>query len=304
MELRAVEYFIAIVEEGSLSKASAKLYITQPTLSHFLAKLEKDLGVSLFFREKNNHLELTSSGQIYYEAAKQISATWRNMLHDIDLYKSSDMQNINLGTGADQLPRMISPCLPLLLERFPNVQIHMVSHVPSILHEMLLDRKLDLAYSAYLDQDQDPRIVHVPMKVSEVDLVVPKGDPLAQYSYQIPGNEDVRIPLSIVKDAPFALISEGGVMRQVVDAYFDTIQFHPTVVASYSFTSSMKYFICQSGLYGLCPRYAHSEELAYIALDPPTYYTCGLYYVKDAPRSPAVKYLFSLLLQQSIDFEF
>ena len=69
MELRVLRYFIAIAEEGSISKAAEKLMITQPTLSRQLKDLEQELGEPLFIREHikslNKEKQGISSGFFY-----------------------------------------------------------------------------------------------------------------------------------------------------------------------------------------------------------------------------------------------
>lgn len=62
MELRVLRYFIAIAEEGSISKAAEKLMITQPTLSRQLKDLEQELGEPLFIREHIKSLNKENQG--------------------------------------------------------------------------------------------------------------------------------------------------------------------------------------------------------------------------------------------------
>ena len=73
---RNLELFIKVAEYGSITKAAKALYITQPAISNALAKLEGELGVKLFFRDKRNGLLLT-------EVGKQILLLSRQM-EDID----------------------------------------------------------------------------------------------------------------------------------------------------------------------------------------------------------------------------
>lgn len=60
------EYFLTIIEEGSLSKAAQKLYLSQPSLSQYVKRMEKRLGVELF-DHNSSPLKLTYSGERYYE---------------------------------------------------------------------------------------------------------------------------------------------------------------------------------------------------------------------------------------------
>ncbi|MGN1123685.1 MAG: LysR family transcriptional regulator, partial [Eubacterium sp.] len=63
MELRVLNYFLAIAREESFTKAAQQLHITQPTLSRQIAQLEEELGVELFVRS-NHNIILTEDGMI------------------------------------------------------------------------------------------------------------------------------------------------------------------------------------------------------------------------------------------------
>lgn len=65
MEMRELRYFIAVAGEGSITKASETLFITQPSLSRQLTLLKEKLGVQLFVRE-NRTTELAEKGKLLY----------------------------------------------------------------------------------------------------------------------------------------------------------------------------------------------------------------------------------------------
>lgn len=71
MDIKQLKYFIAIAEEGSISKAAKRLHMAQPPLSQQLKALEAELGIELFERHTRK-LEITSAGQAMYHKAKQI----------------------------------------------------------------------------------------------------------------------------------------------------------------------------------------------------------------------------------------
>lgn len=66
--LLQIEYFLKTVETGSISKAAAKLYISQPTISRSITALEREFGVQLLFREKA--ISLTGAGDRFYRHAR------------------------------------------------------------------------------------------------------------------------------------------------------------------------------------------------------------------------------------------
>ena len=63
MELRVLNYFLAVAREENFTKAAQQLHLTQPTLSRQIADLEQELGVKLFVRS-NHHIILTEDGMI------------------------------------------------------------------------------------------------------------------------------------------------------------------------------------------------------------------------------------------------
>ena len=63
MELRVLNYFLAIAREESFTRAAEQLHLTQPTLSRQIAQLEEELGVKLFVRS-NHNIILTEDGMI------------------------------------------------------------------------------------------------------------------------------------------------------------------------------------------------------------------------------------------------
>lgn len=71
MDIRILKYFVTVVEEENILKASQVLHITQPTLSRQLMDLEKELNCKLFIRS-NRKITLTSEGLFLYNKAKEI----------------------------------------------------------------------------------------------------------------------------------------------------------------------------------------------------------------------------------------
>ena len=71
MELRILNYFLAIAREENFTKAANMLHVTQPTLSRQIADLEQELGVKLFVRS-NHNIILTEDGMILKRRAQEI----------------------------------------------------------------------------------------------------------------------------------------------------------------------------------------------------------------------------------------
>src|ERR1700745_3799496 len=73
VDIKQLKYFIAIAEEGSLPAASARLHVAQPSLSHHVIKVERELGVTLIKRSSRG-VALTESGKILLKHAAELCA--------------------------------------------------------------------------------------------------------------------------------------------------------------------------------------------------------------------------------------
>ena len=87
MVFRNYEYFVSIVEAGSLTKAAERLYVSQPSLSQYLKRLETNLGVELFDRS-TSPLRLTYTGERYYQYVLQLMKLDENVRREFQ-----DIQN-------------------------------------------------------------------------------------------------------------------------------------------------------------------------------------------------------------------
>ncbi|MBP2639015.1 MAG: transcriptional regulator, LysR family, partial [Firmicutes bacterium] len=82
MEIRQLKYFLAVAEEGQITKAAEKLHITQPPLSQQIILLENELGVKLFQRTKKQ-IRLTEAGRSLQNRAEQMIELLKTTVEEV-----------------------------------------------------------------------------------------------------------------------------------------------------------------------------------------------------------------------------
>ncbi len=295
MELKKIQYFLSIVEEGSLSKAAQSLYLTQPTLSRFLARLEEEAGVQLFRRNKDSSLELTEAGEAYLNAAKKINKIWQSLEADFSALKESESEHICVAIDNDGLHTFVRSCADVIIKKYPNVTLETHCLNSGEIQRGVLEGKIDIGYTSYYQFKDELSYKHI--EENEINLVVSKNNSLAKKYCQIAGQKNVRISINeLPKSTPFLLMREGHVLRQCIDGYMETQNVTPYVPTTYFRLDYIgKILSGDDTLVGFCPNNHIFKELCYIALDPPLYHKRGLCYRKGRKLTEAQKLLVGMM---------
>lgn len=136
MEYEVPEYFIAIAQEGSISRAAQRLYLAQPSLSQYLHKLEQKLGVELIRREARG-IALTQAGKVYYEYAQQAVRRRAEMRAQVAALKQDISGQMDVDASVLSIPigRLYCDFLalhPLIQARFVHLGAQTRSNPPDI----------------------------------------------------------------------------------------------------------------------------------------------------------------------------
>ena len=299
MELRKIHYFLRIVDKGSLSKAAQSLYLTQPTMSRFLDKLEEDVGVKLFTRRKDSALTLTEAGQKYLHAARQIDALWQALDLDLAINRvSNHEEQILFGIYGDHLQSFATACAEAVMEKYPGISVNFICDGSLEIQRQVVDGTLNLGLAAFAEKD--PNLAYSLCGKAEMNLVVSNDHPLAEKAYALPGQQDLRINIhQLDSNAQFALMRDRTVLRETVQDYLLRQKYTPNVKQTYMRHGSIVSILTGNrSLIGFSPANNTSSKLAYIALDPPFYYCQAICCLKEKQLTPAEKMLVKLLKKQ------
>lgn len=120
MDIRYLEYILTIAEEKNLSKAAEKVFISQPALSQYLHKLEKELNTKLFVREQNS-LSLTDSGKVYLNGIKSILSIKKEGEFKLAQLKNPSSTKIKIGINNYLQNFFYTYILPLYKDSNPKI---------------------------------------------------------------------------------------------------------------------------------------------------------------------------------------
>ena len=126
MELRVLQYFLAVAREQNISAAAQSLHLTQPTLSRQLKELEEELGKQLMIRG-NRAITLTEEGMLLRRRAEEILELVERTDQEVMQSDDSVSGNIYIGTGETDGVRQIARTAHRLQQRYPGICFHIIS---------------------------------------------------------------------------------------------------------------------------------------------------------------------------------
>lgn len=232
-------YIKTIADEGSISKASKKLYMTQPSLSHCLQHVEEVLNTQLFVRSPFG-LTLTYAGEKYYRFATQVLNLYNNFQMEITDISELKKGRITIGTtfflGSIILPRI----LPELKSQFPNIEVIIQEMTADANEEAVVMRKIDFSVIHKLPEYTVSEDV-LCSRLRRFPFVVVASSQFDLSRYVISGiaGPFPTVDLSRILDLPFISLARGKRIRQVSDGIFSRLGASPnTVLTTKSFDTA------------------------------------------------------------------
>ena len=144
MDIRLMQYYLAVVREGTISAAAEALHVSQPALSRQMKDLEEELGVTLFQRG-SRRITLTEEGMILRKRAEEMLRLMQ--LTEAELTQARDTVNgeIHIGAGESHAFHFLSRAAGQLIQEYPAVRVHVVSGDTADLMDQLNNGLLDFA---------------------------------------------------------------------------------------------------------------------------------------------------------------
>lgn len=167
MELRVLQYFLAVAREQSISRAAESLHLSQPTLSTQLKHLEEELGKTLMIRgtKGSRKIILTEEGMILRKRAEEILELVKKTENEIILSDESVVGDVYIGAGETDMMRLVARTAQVMNEKYPDIHYHISSGNTSFVMEQLDKGLIDFG------------ILYDSVDLSKYDSVkIPKSD--------------------------------------------------------------------------------------------------------------------------------
>ncbi len=142
MELRMLRYFLAVAEEGNMTKAAQHLHLTQPTLSRQIMQLEEELGVPLLDRKEN--LALTENGLIMKKRAEEILSLVNKTKNEFTTVLERLSGTIHIGCGEFAAAAKLARILAAFQQQHTNVYFEIHTGDFDTLMQKLKNEELDI----------------------------------------------------------------------------------------------------------------------------------------------------------------
>lgn len=235
----ANEYVYEVYKERSFSKAAKNLFISQPSLSGTIKRVEEEIGYEIFDRS-TKPIGVTDIGEKYIKTIEKILKLERHFIqyvNDVDDLKAG---NVSVGGTQQYTSYMLPAIVSKFIEKYPNINVDIVEAKTSSLIRYLNEGRIDIAIDNYSYdeedysrqfQTKDTMILTVPKSFSSNENLKDYALSFEEIQSGEFKNEDIPfVQLSEFKDENFILLKEGNDTRTRAHKKFVNENITPKVI--------------------------------------------------------------------------
>ena len=205
MDFRELTYICAIAKYQTISRAAQALYISQPSLSIFLQKLEMELNVTLFERA-NKKMIPTYAGRRYLEYAHNILNMNQRLLEEMKGISQETKGCLSIGSTPTRTRYVMPQLLALFQKKYPQITINITEATTGELEKLLDEHIIDFAFYTIPQRDGHRKYHH--LNWEEIVLCVAKEK---NYKLKAKNRKGFLYPwldLQKMEEEPFLLVPE------------------------------------------------------------------------------------------------
>jgi DNA-binding transcriptional LysR family regulator len=226
MELRHLRYFVAVAEEGHITRAAERLGMQQPPLSQQIKALERELGVQLLYRQPRG-VALTEAGQAFFRCAQDILAQLDRGIETTRRTARGELGQITVGVAATaHFNPAVTGAIRAFRESLPQVSLRLEEAGTYELMSRLHGGRVDVAFVRTLLGDNDGLVISALLE-EPILIALPREHPLAKRQKNGVG----ALPLKALATEPFIFYRrpEGPGLTDMIIAACQAAGFNPRV---------------------------------------------------------------------------
>ena len=221
MNEKHMQYVLTVLKEGSFTNAAKKLYVSQPSLSQIIKTAESNLGAPIFDRS-TDPITLTPAGQLYVEAARQVTMISTNLRKQVEELSKEEFGTIRLGISVQRGMELLPELYPRFKKRFPHVGLELHEQGSATMEKSVLEGEVGIALLTTFPRHEE--LVYDLIQEEKLVLIVNRECELAKRI--APGT-----PIDILeaRDETFISSQSGHSVRTIQDSLFITRDMKPKI---------------------------------------------------------------------------
>ncbi|HBM47289.1 LysR family transcriptional regulator [Clostridium sp. AM42-4] len=241
MDFREMLYITTVADCRSITAAARKLYISQPSLSHIVSKVEQDVGVKLFDRG-TSPLTITYAGEKYVETARKILLMSDNLRKELIDAGLGEKGRINFGMPTERAGYMLPAVIPEFKKQYPGIELQVMEAKSDELLQAILRDDISF-YVIPRSQGELPVGLKAESIYREQLLLVAEGSMLTEDMFldessvlnMTEGKRKNRcVNLSKMANLPFVMLKKGHAIRKKTDLVLRQYGIDPKIMIELS----------------------------------------------------------------------
>lgn len=290
MKIRDLEYLIAVHELKSFSKAAERCFVSQPTLSGQLKKLEEELG-SVLMERTTRQVLFTPLGEAVVQSARQVILSVENIKSLVKSYDDPLAGELHIGLIPTVGPFLLPLIMPILATELPKLELYLYELQTETLISKLLKGELDAIILAKLDWNHP--VNEIKLYKEKMRLAVSKNDDLAK--------SNTAVKRSVLKGRSMLMLEDGHCLRdQAMGVCFAAGATEDTRFKATSMDTLLHMVATGTGI-TLIPELAaknHTNGITYVNFkEPQPSREIVLLMRKNSVREPALNQLAQLIIE-------
>ena len=266
---RKFEYFLTIAELGNITKAAEKNYISQPSMTQHLNRLERTIGAKLFDRE-TSPLKLTAAGELYMDYIQKSLTLDKEFEAAINRLKTSVSGSVRVGIPLQMQTVLFQQLISPFMDQYENIDIVIRDEASPALEKATLAGRVDCAL-IYAMKETYKQLNYHYLRHERNFIICSKHHPLVgeqEFSLDAP----LQVTFAQLQQVRFFLLDRGFILRALADSFFEQHSFKPRKTISMSSINALMNSVCGGSGVAIIPeyeinRFMQKDDLAFLEIE-------------------------------------